>query len=253
MSSLATRLRFATGTTPFSPADLSNLRGWWKADALALSNNDPVATWNDSSASGLNMTQATSGNRPTFKTSQVNGLPAVDFDGSSDFLSNSSSMSPTTGFWTAFAVVKLDSVTGTRAIVDADREGGARLAQMLRTDGTGMTTIVLTGTSPNVFSDSPGATLATGTWYILEAVYDGSSIEAFVDGTGNGSTSTVGTSPLSDGGGGARCVLGAHLDSASTPGTWFDGLIAEVVAYSDGKNSTDRGLVRAYLETKYAL
>lgn len=50
-----------------------------------LSNNDAVSTW--SSRTGTyDATQATSGNRPTYKTNQFNGNPVVEFDGTNDRL-----------------------------------------------------------------------------------------------------------------------------------------------------------------------
>lgn len=60
--------------------------GWWKADAIAgLADADPVPSWEDSSPSNNDMTEAT--NRPAYRTSVQNGLPVVRFDGSNDRLS----------------------------------------------------------------------------------------------------------------------------------------------------------------------
>lgn len=51
------------------------------ADAITgLSNNDPVATWEDSSAAGNDATQATPANRPTYQTNVLNGRPVVNFN-----------------------------------------------------------------------------------------------------------------------------------------------------------------------------
>lgn len=61
-------------------------RAWWKADSLALANNDPVGTWNDVSGNNFKLVQATAGRKPLFKTNVVNGKPAVLFDGSDDYL-----------------------------------------------------------------------------------------------------------------------------------------------------------------------
>jgi hypothetical protein len=65
----------------WQPSDLGSLRAWYKADALSLSNNDPVGSWTDSSGGGYTLT-ASGGDRPTFKTSTLNGLPVVEFGGS---------------------------------------------------------------------------------------------------------------------------------------------------------------------------
>jgi len=46
-----------------------------------LSNNDPVDTWNDRTANARNATQATAAKKPTYKTGELNGNPALSFDG----------------------------------------------------------------------------------------------------------------------------------------------------------------------------
>lgn len=51
-----------------------------------LSEADPVTTWSDQSGNGSDATQSTSGNKPTYQTGEINGHPAVLFDGSNDFL-----------------------------------------------------------------------------------------------------------------------------------------------------------------------
>jgi hypothetical protein len=65
----------------WQPSDLGSLRAWYKADALSLSNNDPVSSWTDSSGGGYTLS-ASSGDRPTFKTSTLNSLPVVEYSGS---------------------------------------------------------------------------------------------------------------------------------------------------------------------------
>lgn len=70
----------------FVPTKIGNLSFWLDASQLALSNNDPVGTWADVSGNGRDFTQATSGNRPTFKTGIQNGQSAVQFDGTNDNL-----------------------------------------------------------------------------------------------------------------------------------------------------------------------
>lgn len=65
----------------FEPDDLSGLFAWQKADALVLSNGDPVASWDDSSGHSNAPVQATAGAKPTFTTGGPKGLPYLHFDG----------------------------------------------------------------------------------------------------------------------------------------------------------------------------
>jgi hypothetical protein len=70
----------------WTPADLADLRAWYKADAITgLSDGDPVSTWSDSSGGGYDLTQ-TSTARPLYQTNTLNGLPVVEFDGTDDTL-----------------------------------------------------------------------------------------------------------------------------------------------------------------------
>ena len=46
-----------------------------------LSNNDSVDTWTDRTSNGRNATQATAAKKPTYKTEELNGNPALSFDG----------------------------------------------------------------------------------------------------------------------------------------------------------------------------
>ena len=63
--------------TPAAPA----VRTWFKADAITgLANGAAVGSWSDVSGNGFTATQATPGQRPTYSTSAMNGLPAVHFN-----------------------------------------------------------------------------------------------------------------------------------------------------------------------------
>lgn len=63
---------------------------WLKADALGYSNNQAIGDtgfeFTDFSGNSHHGAQTTSSFRPVFKTNQFNGLPAIDFDGTDDYL-----------------------------------------------------------------------------------------------------------------------------------------------------------------------
>lgn len=52
---------------------------------FSLNNNDAVSSWSNRNGSN-NAEQSASSNRPTYLTNDLNGCPAVSFDGSNDFL-----------------------------------------------------------------------------------------------------------------------------------------------------------------------
>lgn len=91
---------------PFDPDSLGNLGGWWKADSLVLANNDPVASWSDSSGQGNTMAQASASLRPAYKASGPNSMPYVAFDATDDILTTSSVVSTQTDDFLMIAVVR---------------------------------------------------------------------------------------------------------------------------------------------------
>lgn len=84
------------------PTDISNLKVWFKADGTlwqdaarttpAVTDGDPIGSWDDASGNANHAQQSTSGFRPQLKTSILNGLPVIRFDGTDDFLDGLSSI-----------------------------------------------------------------------------------------------------------------------------------------------------------------
>lgn len=82
------RDRRGISTAPWTPANLGvSLVSWLKADAIVGKNDgDAISGWADSSGNGKDATNATGAEQPLYKTSVVNGLPVVRFDGVDDDL-----------------------------------------------------------------------------------------------------------------------------------------------------------------------
>lgn len=59
---------------------------WLDANSLVLTNGSPVSNFDDLSGNGNDFSQLSSTAQPTFITSAVNGLPAIEFDGDDDVL-----------------------------------------------------------------------------------------------------------------------------------------------------------------------
>ncbi len=79
---------------------------WLLADSLSLSDTDPVATWNDISGNTNDATQGTSAAQPLYRTGEVNGLPAVVFDGTDDFMPFDGSLLVNTDFTVIFVAAR---------------------------------------------------------------------------------------------------------------------------------------------------
>jgi hypothetical protein len=84
--------------TGFNPRNISGLAAWYDASATSsvTLTGGFVSQWSDLSGNGLHLTQSTEANRPS--TTTVNGLQAVDFDGTNDHLFTSTQANARTVF-----------------------------------------------------------------------------------------------------------------------------------------------------------
>ena len=68
------------------PIPLANLKLWLKADAGITLNGSNVSAWADQSGNNNNASQSVAIRQPVFVANSQNGLPAIVFDGSDDFM-----------------------------------------------------------------------------------------------------------------------------------------------------------------------
>lgn len=86
----------STGGT-WTPADISTALWLDAADASTVTlDGSTVSQWDDKSGNGRNASQGTSSARPVLTASALNGLNAITFDGSNDFMSIANSFMATT-------------------------------------------------------------------------------------------------------------------------------------------------------------
>lgn len=96
----------------FTPASLTGLQLWLKADTGVYSdlgstpatNGGSVEQWNDQSGNANNITQTTSFNRPVYTTGSINGLPTVGCVTSHGSVLNLSSTIALTGPFTLYVI-----------------------------------------------------------------------------------------------------------------------------------------------------
>ncbi|MFN8775972.1 MAG: PKD domain-containing protein [Flavobacteriales bacterium] len=81
------------------PTDLPGLTFWLRADSAVLLSGVDVTTWEDLSGGGHHASQPAAVVRPDFMPDAINGLPAVSFDGTDDFMSFPEVNDLRTVFW----------------------------------------------------------------------------------------------------------------------------------------------------------
>jgi hypothetical protein len=214
------------------------------AGSTLATNGQTVQQWNDQSGNANNSSQATSGARPILRSTGINGLPAIEFDGVDDMLTVADTaalrLAPSL---TLFVVFKRGETTRTsEGILD-------KLVNSGNFDGYGL---YLSNHNPAIFINTNSTNnnftsfgTADTTAHVLSAsITYGGSCKAYLDGT-NKVTATDGGSSVTET---QPFRIGRH-EWATNP--HFQGLFGELLVYSGALVDADRQAVESYLKTQW--
>lgn len=231
------------GSSAFSPTDIAGLQLWLDASQIVgLNDGDAVSTWSDLSGNAQHATQSTGSKRPTYKTSILNGKPVVRFDGVDDFLEN--------GTFTALNNASAASLF----IVKKHTSGAAIRFPFLFVNNFYQFNL---GGGPKYWrtsaTEDANATLDWTTWTYEAQLFDGSQ-----SGNANRLKIRSNGSPVSvsyTGTIAATLGSGTGFYAGSNDGTayFWNGDIAEIIAYSTAPSAGDLALLEQYLAAKYGL
>lgn len=256
MPLLVNPYRFAS-VAAWSPADLASLSSWYDPSDSGSRTLDGSllfqALTNLEGTSVRDLIQGTSGNRPALSSSAMNGLDAMDFDGSADWIGHSSPNLYDAGTCTVAAVFKAAPQNDKHTIGEADT-GGPGIYSILRTqnvDVNGAPDSYMQVDGGDVdyggFSDGTVAFLeSTPDTHIWLATDSGSTVIHYVDGHQSSSHAyTRGSTIATD-----VFTVGCLRFNGGTF-TFFDGLIGEIVCCTAVLGSTDRQKLEGYLAHKW--
>lgn len=203
-----------------------------------------VKRWEDKSGNGRHATEATYG--PTRKTSQQNGLAALLFNGTNNFLSGSST--PSTGnARTVFAVTKSADTAGNDFFqIGTFQDTNSRLFSLRQSYGSSNTGISSDMVATNIYVASTQLTINA---YHISCWRQTSSTRA-ISYWHNGVSQTVTGTPGSFSAG-AGYFVGKGRTSEDS-GFW-NGYIAEVAIFDSELSDSNRSLVENYLISKWGL
>ena len=229
------------GTVPSN-----GLQIWFRADAGVTTSGSSVSQWADQSGNGRTASQGTASSRPTLVAGAVNGLPAVQFDGSNDFLTFTY---PVNGL-SEMTLVLVSACT-------QDQTGGGSNAQnsaVFWDETTSWGTVYLSPFQTNVkfrFGTTQTGNLPAYTrpaslgssYSISVSEKDGTTDSLYVNGTlvvSEGSKlSTI-----------AGCTDTGYVGRGHN-NTYFPGLVSEVLVYSRALTDSERQALEQYLDTRY--
>ncbi|MBM4253141.1 MAG: LamG domain-containing protein [Deltaproteobacteria bacterium] len=259
LDSLASRtwdgIGFRCVHSPTGPQSISSLRLWLKAETLTgTADGTAIWTWKDQSGNGFDLSQSTAANRPTFKMGQINGRPAVRFNGSTNYMQVAFTGSITSK--TMFVVAKLGTLTPSGAAY-----GGAAVT-VQSADGYTFDAIVyneytvkrwMNGSdgftrTPSMVSPTDETSIGP---HIVTIRSTTSDYALYRNGQLLQSTTTYSPPTITNG----TFNLSARHIINGTPVSngYFNGDIAEVIVYDRALTEVERQRVEAYLRTKYGL
>jgi hypothetical protein len=228
---------------------INNLLAWYKADAITgLADGDAVASWVDSTGNGHTAAQSTAGKKPVYKTSIINSLPVVRFDGVDDSMDISSNFDRTT-----FTLLMVSDRTG-EGTADANNVIGPFGSK----NDNGWSAFIRNNnhaTNPNQWGltkNGVDAQFANTLWpasdgFVIQVVrYDGATIDFYRGLTSDGSFAYVQTFS-----GGSPYTIGCVHENAGP--RFFEGDIAEIMLFGNALSNASLTTQINSLKSKYNL
>jgi len=237
------RLACMSGASLVSPASISGLTAWYKADGTlwqdsarttpAVLDADPVGAWDDASGNGNHLTQATTTKRGTLKLNIKSGKPIIRFDGVDDNLRSAAFGAALSQPYTTLAVYTMRAYNAADSKVIytglADSPQWADITAFWRMfAGTAVNTVLV-----------PDAN-----WHVNSAEWNGASSKYRLDG---GTETTISSTV------GAGTMTGAILATTSTGTTPGDLDFAEFLVYSGALTTKNKTDLFTYLNSRWGV
>ena len=254
--------RAGTWPTAFvNPTSITGLQLWLDASDSAtlfdattggslVAADGTVARWEDKSGNARHFTQATSANRPSRKTSQINSLDALLYDGSNDLLTRASEAWAVTYPLTVFAVfraVSLGAAYNTLWDFYTSTAGThAGHAGLIKSNGKSAIYATVTAGGDANYDGNGSVTYSTATNYVFTASLQNGSIATRGNSSTDGSYSAATT---------MRTNVGSDLlevGASAKYSRYTNWAIGEILVYSGVTLSTaDRDTLETYLKDKW--
>jgi hypothetical protein len=239
----------------FNPKQIGGLVQWIDAtdpagNGIVPSNGTSLTDWVDKSGTGNSFNQSTGANKPTFNTNQINGKPAVTFNGSTNYMTGTATNFPLgSAGRTCFAVITISSLTQAYFYSSGQATAAGRLSMGIFNGGAGV--VYFLNFEMNGTGDTGNTSLSTATPYLY---YFNSAAGAL---SSTFSTRIAGADQTLTG---SNVALNSAYTSGSAIGcivtptvlNW-PGQIAEIIFYNNSLSAAQVSLVNNYLKNKWAI
>ncbi len=226
-------------STAFVPPDAANLMLWLRPEELTAlySNNDPIDPWPDHSGNGNDFSAENPAFRPLYKTNQIGGQPAADFDGTDDFLKRVSALGVTQSY-TLLVVAKFDNAVPASGREWIFKNGEGNGHGISKWDGD-RHVFYNTG----VFLKDAACTTSAELWSSTRTSVPLARL--FINGSAQALTNDTSAMVNPD----ANSRLGTFLNGLFQ----FDGKIGEVMLWNISQSDANRQISEAYLMAKFSI
>jgi hypothetical protein len=223
----------------FTPASISGLVAWFKADAISGKNDgDAISSWTDSSGNTNHAVQATGSLQPLYKTAIQNGKPVVRFDGTDDYVQFGDASALTAG--TGFIVAKANADPAAASTNAGLWHLGTHAATPTFYPFTDSNVYDAFGTDSRKSTGNPTPTLAAFNVYTVSSA--AGAWTSWFNGTQHFTTATNTVSFPTD----------PKLGRGIAAGVALLGDIGEFLLYNSALSAGNRQAVEAYLKAKWA-
>jgi hypothetical protein len=202
-----------------------------------------VNTWVDLSNSNNTATQGTGANQPLLTANAINFWPSLKFNGTSQ------NLALPTGFGTfsgtsIFYVVAPTAVTAGARLIDLGNGATSNNIQIQLPTSTGAAFHVYNLAADSVVTSASALTL--GQFHLLEVIDSGTTATIYTDGVQGATSSAMNT---------INNVSRANnfIGQSSTGTNFFNGQIAELLAYNTAVSASQRSAIESYVAQRYQI
>jgi hypothetical protein len=220
---------------------------WLRSDAFVTYSGSNVSFWADQSGQAYNASQSNSSNQPSLVVNSINGLPAINFNGTSSFMQFPTGFNNFAQGLSIFLVVKPTAATALSQIINLgtgssnDYNFGIEINSSSEAEF-----FVYTSAGSGMTSVSYGSTIGTSA-QLIEVIQTGTNATILTNGANPVTNASMNSIPEPTG------RTANYLGQASGGGNYFNGEIAEVIIYNTALSTVQRQAVESYLISKFNL
>lgn len=222
----------------FNPIDVSDMLFWYDAALGITEAGSRVSRWDDQSGGGHDLVQGVAAKQPLWQANQINGLPAVKFNGTDENMYNNppDKAQP----FVYFMVVTEPTDNGAKRILISDRANAA--APQFYQNGADNKYYIQAAVGHQ--RSLVGAPFAPGTWRTYTLVFHEGNSVAHVNGINYAlSLASPGAGSIT------RIRLATNADANNH---WGDINLAELICYFKAPSDEEISNLEIYLLNKYA-